>query len=296
MKYAINVPIFERYSEARYLAELAKDAEDAGWDGFFVWDHMATPWGDTIGDVWISLAAIAMNTSRVQIGPMVTPLPRRRPWKVAKESVALDRLSGGRLIMGVGLGTTWHEEFDYLGEEFDYKVRARMLDEGLQVLAGLWGSSPERPFSFEGEHYKVRDARFSPAPVQEPRIPMWVAGTWPRKAPLNRALKWDGYFPMMLDEQGNIAEMTPSHIREISTYIKDHRDSDTPFDIILGGATPGDDPARGAEIVAEYEAAGLTWWHESITPDRWGGWSYPWPLEQMRERILQGPPVLKRET
>ncbi|HEX8600160.1 MAG TPA: LLM class flavin-dependent oxidoreductase [Chloroflexia bacterium] len=296
MKFAINVPIFERYSEARYLAELAKDAEDAGWDGFFVWDHMATPWGDTIGDAWISLAAIAMNTNTIQLGPMVTPLPRRRPWKVAKESVALDRLSGGRLIMGVGLGTTWHEEFDYLGEEFDYKVRAQMLDEGLQVLAGLWGSSYENPFSFEGQHYKVQDAQFSPGPVQEPRIPVWVAGTWPRKAPLNRALKWDGYFPMMLDEQGNIAEMTPSHIREISTYIKDHRDSATPFDIILGGATPGDNPSRGAEIVAEYEEAGLTWWHESITPDRWDGWPYPWPLEQMRERVLQGPPVLKRET
>jgi alkanesulfonate monooxygenase SsuD/methylene tetrahydromethanopterin reductase-like flavin-dependent oxidoreductase (luciferase family) len=296
LKYAVNLPIFERYSDARYLAELARDAEDAGWDGFFIWDHMATPWGDQIGDPWISLAAIAMNTSRVKLGPMVTPLPRRRPHKVAKESVALDRLSGGRLVMGVGLGTTWHEEYDCVGEEFDYKVRARMLDEGLQVLTGLWGSGYDQPFSFEGQHYKVQGARFTPNPVQEPRIPIWVAGTWPLKGPLARAMQWDGYFPMMLNEQGEIAEMTPQHIREVSTYIKDHRDSDTPFDIVLGGETPGDDPARGAEIAAEYEEAGLTWWHEAIVPTRWGAWPYPWPIEQMRERIVQGPPVLKRET
>ncbi|MDQ3929254.1 MAG: LLM class flavin-dependent oxidoreductase, partial [Chloroflexota bacterium] len=270
MKYAINVPIFERYSDARYMAELAKDAEDAGWDGFFVWDHIATPWGDMIGDAWISLAAIAMNTSRIQLGPMVTPLPRRRPWRVAKESAAVDRLSGGRLILGVGLGTTWHEEYDYLGEEFDYKIRAQMLDEGLQVLAGLWASNYEKPFSFEGEHYKVQDARFMPGPVQQPRIPVWVAGTWPLKRPLNRALNWDGYFPMMLDEQGNIAQVTPEHIREMSAYIRDHHESASPFDLIIGGVTPGEDPARAAEIVAEYEEAGLTWWHESITPDRWG--------------------------
>jgi alkanesulfonate monooxygenase SsuD/methylene tetrahydromethanopterin reductase-like flavin-dependent oxidoreductase (luciferase family) len=193
MKYAINIINFGDCGDAATLAELARTAEDVGWDGFFVWDHIA--WDGRIMpmvDPWVALTAIATSTNRIRIGAMVTPLPRRRPWKFARETVSLDYLSAGRMIVGVGIGDAL-AEFKNLGEVADPKTRGAMLDEGLQVVNGLWSG---KPFSFVGEHYTVKDAQFLPATLQQPRIPIWVGGKWPNRAPFRRAAQWDGVFPI----------------------------------------------------------------------------------------------------
>ncbi len=284
MYYGVSVPSLAHYADARMLAELAHDAEEAGWDGFFIGDHVATPWPVKVIDPWIALTAIALNTRSMRFGPMVTSLPRRRPWKVARESVSLDHLSGGRLILGFGSGT-WPHEFEYLGEASDLRVRAAMLDEGLDVLIGLWSG---KPFSYHDEHYKVQEALFLPPPIQSPRIPVWIAGTWPIKAPFRRAARWDGIHP--IGRNLNLNEMmTPGQVRDMIAYINEHRDSSAPFDIVHAGITSGKDLAQDVDIVAEYADAGVTWWMEAINPERWGDWGN-WPLEAMRQRILDGPP------
>ena len=126
MHFAINTPNFDLYSDARLLAELAHEAEEAGWDGFFVWDHIGAgpEWPAPIADPWVALVAMAMTTRRIKIGPIVTPLPRRRPWKVAREAVTLDHLSQGRLILGVGIGSDQGREFSCFGEATDDKLHA----------------------------------------------------------------------------------------------------------------------------------------------------------------------------
>jgi alkanesulfonate monooxygenase SsuD/methylene tetrahydromethanopterin reductase-like flavin-dependent oxidoreductase (luciferase family) len=174
------------------VAELAARTEQRGWDGFFVWDHVAYREPvRRVADPWITLAAVAAATRRVRIGPLVTPVPRRRPHKLARETVTLDRLSGGRLVLGVGLGSARTGEFDSerFGEEGDPRARARLLDEGLEHLAAYWG----------GE--------FEPGPVQRPRIPVWVASTWPSRRALRRAARWDGLFPVELPGPEALAEL-----------------------------------------------------------------------------------------
>jgi alkanesulfonate monooxygenase SsuD/methylene tetrahydromethanopterin reductase-like flavin-dependent oxidoreductase (luciferase family) len=284
MRFAINLPNFGSFGDARLLADLAHEAEDAGWDGFFLWDHMQffVP-GQRVPvvDPWVALTAIALATSRIKLGPMVTPIPRRRPWKLARESATLDHLSGGRLILGVGLGDPVATEFGSFGEETDARRRADMLDEGLTVLTGLWRGEP---FTFEGEQFQIRDALCWPPPVQSPRIPIWVAGFWPNRRPMRRAARWDGVVPgKMID--GRMARVTPADVREIAAYVSAHRETDAPFDVAIGGATSGDDPARTAETMAQYAEAGLTWWHEGPT-------RLDTSLEEIRARIRQGPPRL----
>ncbi len=287
MKYAVYLPHFGPFGSARVLADLARDAENAGWDGFFIWDHIAGGgrWSDPMVDPWVALSAIAMQTQRIRIGALVTPLPRRRPWKVARETVSIDHLSGGRLTVGVGIGGG-AAEFDHLGEEPDRRVRGAMLDEGLDVLTGLWRG--ER-FSYEGTYYHVQDAIFLPTPVQQPRIPIWVAGQWPNRAPMRRAVRWDGAFPLF----GTEGDAELVEIRACMDYLRSLGDLPPGFDLVYSGAsTPGDDPAQAAEIVARFAVLGFTWWMEMIGPLRVGmTWTDPgWPVEKLRERILQGPP------
>ena len=287
MKYAVYVPPFGSYADPHVHVDLARDAEAAGWDGYFIWDHMAMWWGTEppVVDAWITLAAIAAVTERIRIGPLVTPVARRRPWKLARETVSLDHLSGGRLILGVGLGDSVYE-FDNLGEEADRKVRGAMLDEGLTVLAGLW--SGER-FSFEGAHFHVKDAHFQPTPLQQPRIPVWVAGFWPNKAPFRRAARWDGVFPLRVGDAP--MNMSPDDDREMLAYIREHRKESAPFDVLHSHGDPQEAPIRDTQRVAEYAAAGVTWWLEQVNPWRFG-WedAGPWPLEAMRACVLAGPP------
>ena len=287
MKYAVYVPPHGPFADARTLANLARDAEEAGWDGFFMWDHMAmwrSPW-EPVVDPWVALAAVAMSTSRVRLGPMVTPVARRRPWKLARETASLDHLSGGRLTLGVGLGDSRYE-FDDLGEEADRKVRAAMLDEGLEVLTGLWSGEP---FSYDGAYYTVTDARFRPTPAQTPRIPIWVAGLWPAKAPFRRAARWDGVFPLLAEDGPR--DMSVQEHRAMLDYILARRESDAPFDVVHAYGNPEDAPTRRPDLVVQYASVGVTWWFESFDPWRFG-WrdEGPWPLEAMRAGILAGPP------
>jgi alkanesulfonate monooxygenase SsuD/methylene tetrahydromethanopterin reductase-like flavin-dependent oxidoreductase (luciferase family) len=294
LRFGVSVPNFGAYGDVRVLAALAQQAEAAGWDGFFIWDHLL--FGPTpVVDAWVALTAIALQTERIRIGPMVTPLPRRRPVKLTRETVTLDHLSRGRLILSVGLGGgPW--EWEMMGEETDLRTRAAMLDEGLEVLTGLWSG---QPFRHVGEHYRVegdlngdrREAQFLPPALQQPRIPIWVAAAWPNKAPLRRAARWDG----VNATKANLRDdelMSPEDLRPLVSYTSGQRASDAPFDVTMGGFTQGNDRARDEETVGPYAEVGLTWWIESVTPWRFG-WQNEgaWPVELMNERIRLGPPL-----
>ncbi len=286
MKYAIYTPNFGPYTSPADLADMARAAETAGWDGFFLWDHVAG-WPHAIFDPWVTLTAVALATTRLRFG-CITPLPRRRPWKLARETASLDRLSGGRftLIVGTGVGPA---EWDDLGEETDLKKRGAMLDEGLDVLTGLWSGEP---FSYTGEYYHVKEMCFLPTPVQSPRVPVWVGGFWPNKAPFRRMARWDGMFPLF--EEWEMDKVLP-RLREALAYVRAQRsDPAAPFEVAVTGVTPGDAPAVAAEMVGAYAEAGATWWLEGIAPYRLGlEFDAAWPLEAFYERIRQGPPVDK---
>ena len=289
MHFGINVPAFADFSDPRVLADLAYDAETAGWDGFFIWDAMFfDPTFHPMADPWVSLAAVALRTKQIRIGTMITPIARRRPWKLARETISVDRMSNGRLILGVGLGDPVQWDFGFFDEVTDSKTRAQRLDEGLDILTGLWTGEP---FHYEGVQYKVKEVIFRPTPVQLPRIPIWVGGWWPHKAPLRRAARWDGVCPIKRDES-----ITPDQWRELLAYVQAHRTSNAPFDAVHSGATPGENLIQAAEMVEPYNDAGVTWWIEPIDPWRFG-WSFevPWDPKAtvlMRERVRQGPPRL----
>jgi len=283
MRFALNIPPFGALADVRALSALAHEAEDAGWDGFFLWDHVHVEPPQEVADPWVALTAIALATERIRLGALVTPLPRRRPWQVARETTTLDHISNGRLILGVGIGgDNWFHEYSALGEQVNDKLRAAMLDEGLDVLMGLW--SGER-FSHTGAYYNIHEAQFLPAPVQQPRIPIWVAAMLPHKAPLRRAARWDGVVP---GADGRFVR--PDEVRELLAYIREQRASqasatpDAPFDVALAGWVGDREPAEQTTLMREYDEAGVTWWQEGFlpgdTPDR------------VRERIRQGPPTL----
>lgn len=226
MRHAIDVGLFGELSDPRVAARLAAAAEERGWDGFFVWDHIAYRAPVTaVADPWVTLAAVASATTRVRIGPLVTPLSRRRVHKVARETVTLDLLSSGRLTLGVGLGSARNGELEPFGEVVDPRERARLLDQGLADLARYWA----------GE--------FQPVPVQRPRIPVWVAAEWPHRRPVRRALRWDGLFPIGLPG--------PEALAELVGEAREARPAGDPFDVIVE-IPPDDDPERWAQ-------AGATW-------------------------------------
>lgn len=288
MQYGIFVPPFGPLADPVTLTDLATDAEAAGWDGFFLWDDITTGDPMPVADPWIALAAIAVRTHTMRLGALITPLARRRPWKVARETATLDHLSGGRLTVGVGLGIS-RSEFDDLGDEAAPKVRGAMLDEGLDILTGLWSGEP---FQHEGTHYHIRMAQFLPRPVQTPRIPIWVGGSWPLKAPFRRAARWDGVYPLGRDL--SFTEMlTPQDVREMLDFIHEQRAqaglADKPYDVVHCGLSSGTDQQADRALAQTYADAGVTWWLEHLVPDRWGTWS-DWPLEAMRQRVRQGPP------
>ncbi|MGC9358021.1 MAG: TIGR03619 family F420-dependent LLM class oxidoreductase [Anaerolineae bacterium] len=284
MKYGLYIPNFGDGISVDLLVDFARVAEEAGWDGFFLWDHVAGYAVDFV-DPWLALTAIALNTSRLRIGTTVTPLPRRRPWKLARETATLDHLSGGRLVLGVGIGLG-DAEWDDLGEETEPRARGAMLDEALDVVTGLWSGDP---FSYEGDHYHVHEAHFLPRPVQKPRVPIWVGGFWPNKAPFRRMARWDGMFPLF--EVWEPDKVVPL-LREAVDFVKAHRAEDAgPFDVVVTGDTPGDKPEIASEITAAHADAGATWWLEAIAPYCFGmDLDAPWPIEPLRARIRQGPP------
>jgi alkanesulfonate monooxygenase SsuD/methylene tetrahydromethanopterin reductase-like flavin-dependent oxidoreductase (luciferase family) len=277
MRYALNLPPFGALADVRTLAELANAAEDAGWDGFFIWDHIQTEPSMPVVDPWVALAAMAMTTERIRLGALVTPLGRRRPSKLARETATLDQLSRGRLIVGVGSGSDqWYHEYSALGEPTDAKTLAAMLDEGLDVLTGLWRGEP---FSHAGPHYTVNHARFLPTPVQTPRIPIWVGGQWPNKSPMRRAARWDGVCPGI---EGGFIQ--PEQVREVVAYIQRQRTSDAPFDVVVTGYVGEMPPAEAEARLRSYADAGVTWWQE-------GFWWSDTP-DDVHKRIQQGPPAV----
>ena len=266
--------------DANAVSELAQEAEAAGWDGVFISDAIdigmgknspPLPWFDP----WIVLAAMAMRTDRIRIGTMITPVPRRRPWKLARETVTLDQLSNGRLIFGAGLGAAEHDGgFHKVGEAMDLKIRAERLDEGLAILAGLWSG---KPFTFDGEHYSVQGMTMLPTPAQAPRIPVWIPGVWSKERSLQRALRWDGIIPQ---KHKSMERLTPAEVRELKRFVDEHRSEPTPFDIVVGGMTPGGNRKRAVMTVRAFAEAGATWWLES----QMTSW------DKLRKRIQQGPP------
>jgi alkanesulfonate monooxygenase SsuD/methylene tetrahydromethanopterin reductase-like flavin-dependent oxidoreductase (luciferase family) len=280
IRFGVFLPNFGPFGDASVLADLAAAAEEHGWDGFFIWDHILfqeTPPQDVV-DPWIGLAAIALQTDRLRLGALMTPLARRRPWKVARETVSIDRLSGGRLTFGAGLGFPPHAEFELFGEDSNERMRAQKLDEGLAILNGLWSGEP---FSFRGAHFTIEETQFLPRPAQQPRPPVWIAGWWPNKPPLRRAARWDGLFTELV--MGGVP--SPDDLREILAYVHRHRDSPTSFDAVVGGHSDAD-PSRAAEIVGPYAETGLTWWLEKIEPGRLDS------IPETLERIQAGPPRL----
>lgn len=281
MQFAIDLPSFGPFSDPHLVAQLAQEAEEVGWHGFFLWDHLNYRFEGSlepveIADPWIVLAAMALRTKSIKLGPMVTPLPRRRPWKLARETVTLDHLSGGRLVLGVGLGSDYDGEYSDFGEPTDTKVHGAMLDEGLAVLTRLWSGEK---VSYQGHHYQLASVQFRPTPVQRPRVPVWVAGIWPHKKPFRRAAQFDGVYP-----QTSGHTLTPEDLREVLAFIQTQRTQTTPFEALAYGRTSGSDGAQDAAHVAAFVQAGATWWLEHFAPQQ--------TVEQVRQRIKLGPPRL----
>jgi alkanesulfonate monooxygenase SsuD/methylene tetrahydromethanopterin reductase-like flavin-dependent oxidoreductase (luciferase family) len=275
MRYAITVP---NIGELDPLVTMAVEADAAGWDGFFLWDHMrfTKDFPVSVFDPWVTLGAIAVRTERIRIGTMITPIPRRRPWKLARETVTLDHLSGGRVILGVGLGYPPDADFELLGEDPDERVRAEKLDEGLELLERFWRGEP---FDFDGRHFHVREAQFLPTPVQVPRIPIWVAGMWPNRAPFRRAARFDGVCPIgVVGDEGIPADLGPEDLAAVIAYIREHRGDRGSFDVAAGGV------GLDAERIAAYEEAGATWYFPSA------GVEGPDWAEPTLELIRCGPP------
>lgn len=272
MKFGFVLP----QGDARTAAEFAQEAERSGWDGFFVWEPI---WGV---DAWVSLAAAAMLTERIRLGTMITPVSRMRPWKLASETATLDNLSNGRVILAVGLGAL-ETGFAAFGEVTDRKTRAELLDEGLEIVTGLWSG---QPFRYDGKHYHVKEIDFMlpPPPVQKPRIPIWVVGAWPRLKSMQRALHYDGLLPNIMGEDGKVrmSPATPAEIFTIKAFIEANRAEASPYDIVVEGETPGKDRTQAADITRPFAEAGATWWIEAM-------WTTS-SLEHVLERIKQGPP------
>jgi alkanesulfonate monooxygenase SsuD/methylene tetrahydromethanopterin reductase-like flavin-dependent oxidoreductase (luciferase family) len=259
--------------DPRAAADLAAEAENAGWDGVFYWDGIAI--GDTdMYDPWVVMAAMAMRTERVTLGAIVTPPARRRPWKLARETMTLDRLSNGRLVLPVGLGALDDAAFGNVGEPTDTKIRAELLDESLEILDGLWSGEP---FAYAGRHYRFGPMTFRPTPVQRPRIPIWVVAGWPSDRSMRRALRYDGVIAQVID---------PVIVRDIAEFVARERpagDGDRPFEIIAQGRAPLD-PGNRTRTVEGFAEAGATWWIDA-------DWEAK-DVEAVRTRIKAGPPRL----
>lgn len=274
MRYGLALPTGGECGDPRFLLELAELGEASGWDGVFLEDYICfqgDPGAPTC-DPWVALAAIAVRTERVVLGTKVTPLARRRPWKVAREAATIDHLSDGRMVLGVGLGDTGEHvvqdaSFTAFGEEANVPRRARMLDEALEVIAGLWSGEP---FSFHGEHYVVKEVTFLPGPVQEPRIPIWVGGGFPNPGPTRRAARWDGACMY----RTRTHDMRPGDVRALREAA-----GDRPYDVSVGGRSREDEEADRAYVRALRDA-GATWWSEYVPPGE---------RKEMRAAVARGP-------
>jgi alkanesulfonate monooxygenase SsuD/methylene tetrahydromethanopterin reductase-like flavin-dependent oxidoreductase (luciferase family) len=274
VRYGVTLPPFDDWSDPRVVMAMAAEVEAAGWDGFFLWDHVSwnPAWGTPrIADPWLCLAAAATVTTQVRLGPMITPLGRRRVQKVAREVVTLDHLSGGRAVLGVGLGAD--EDYTAFGEPLS--DRGARLDESLAVLAALLTG---KSVDFDGTHLQVHSPPALPGPLHG-TIPIWVGGWWPNRAPFARAARFDGTVPGKVgSERGEV--LTVDDLDEIRALVGRRDDG---FDYVVSGNTSS---ADNTDDVRAWERAGATWWLESLHP--FG----PGTADRMRERVRGGPPRL----
>ena len=278
-------------SDPNLAVELAPLAEASGWDAFFVWEGI---WAT---DPWATLAAAAMITERIRLGTMLTPVPRRRAWELAGQTMTVDRLSHGRVILSAGLGVpqNFEERFWIFEDDPGRKVRAEFLDEGLELMQHLWQG---QPFEYEGAHYRAKrtDTMLPPAIVQQPRIPTWVVGVWPRMKSMRRVARYDGWIPNYappnasgVDPLEQQRTYTPEIAAEAIAWIRAERArlglGDRPFDVTQEGTTSGTDTEADAAIVRPWAEAGVTWWLEA-------DWNVPAErvAEYARDRLRAGPP------
>lgn len=243
VRHAVNLPPFGGFADPSVVLDLAVAAEEAGWDGLFIWDHVLRahePHRAEVADPWILLAAVATKTERIRLGPMVTPLARRRPHKVARECVTLDHLSGGRLTLGVGLGVNSGDELGRFGEETDDKARAALYDEALQLLLDLWSGDD---VDHHGPHFTAQEVRFLPRPLQQPRIPLWGAARGGGATrPVRRAARLDGLFPVAT---------TLDQLDAMLAVVAAERGSLDGYDVIMEAGADDD--------LDDFVAHGVTW-------------------------------------
>jgi alkanesulfonate monooxygenase SsuD/methylene tetrahydromethanopterin reductase-like flavin-dependent oxidoreductase (luciferase family) len=248
VRHALYVAPFGELADVAALAAVAADAEAAGWDGFFVWDHVMTFDGLAVADPWIALTAVALATERLRLGAMVTPLARRRPWDVARQVAVIDRLSGGRMVFGAGLGGDGRRELSAFGEERDARARAALLDEALELVVALWSGEP---LTHAGPAFRLNEAIVRPTPLQRPRPPVWLACVWPHRRPLRRAARYDGVFPV-----SHVKPLTSDELTELMRIVGEDREPDAgPFDLVVVNHERPD-----AARLADLRAAGTTWW------------------------------------
>ncbi|MBI4471721.1 MAG: LLM class flavin-dependent oxidoreductase [Acidobacteria bacterium] len=262
------------------FVEMAQAAEAAGWDGIFLPDGIAISAGGKdfpFFDPWVLMGALAVKTQRIRLGTMVAAITRRRPWKLARETVTIDHLSSGRLILAAGLGAAGDDGgFGKVGEPMDFKTLAERLDECLDIMGGLWSG---KPVTFSGKHYRVEKMTMLPVPVQQPRITTWVVGVWPKMKSINRTLKWDG----IVYQKYKMGALEPADIRAVRE-LANQRDSSTPFDIVVSGKSSAKGKKQNLDQVRAMADAGATWWIEDI-------WSIP-TTEGLFRRIKDGPPKI----
>lgn len=274
LHYAIDLPNVGPFADPALLCRFAVAAEDSGWDGFFLWDHLLYSDDWPVVDPWVTLAAIATRTVRLRLGLCVAGLARQLPWEAAKRAVTIDQLSVGRFVLGVGLGSR-PDEYTSFGQSADEDLRAERLDEALDVITSSWSG---QSFSHHGRHFQVAAPPMNPVPLQRPRIPIWVGGRWPNRAPFRRAARFEGVFPIHAS-YGLGETMPPGELRQVVDYVAAHRQG-TAFDVALEGQTS---PGEAAEHLGEYVDAGLTWWVEAL------GW-WRGEVSDARERVDAGPP------
>lgn len=277
MRYGLDISPVGGWGHPATIAELARLAEHSGWDGVFVEDYVFFHDGSGCYDPWITLAAIALATERITLATMVTPLPRRRVWKVAAEAMTIDHLSNGRMALGVGIGDPNSADNRAVGEVVDARTRGEILDESLTVLASLWSGEP---VTYRGRHVSISDATLRPRPVQRPRIPIWVGGCYQRRGPRERALSWDGACLYAIPPDHGWRDLSADEVRGLRKHARQRRGDDD-FTVLVGGRKRGEDRSAEAHYVTSLARAGATWWHEYIPPGT--------PLEAVRARIEEGP-------
>jgi len=259
VRYGLYLPLFEEFADPRRAADLAAVAEQAGWEGLYVWDHILAR-TMAVGDAWTTLAAIAVRTHRMRIGPMITPLARRRPWTLARQISAVDHLSGGRLVVGVGLGDDGWQEFSSFGDAAEPRKRGLLLDESLEILQGLLSGGP---VSHHGASHRVSTGPFLPVPLQRP-VPLWAACWWPNRKPLARAARLQGCFPVFSGE-GRPGPPAAEDLALLRGELSRHGAPDH-HDLVVRCATHRMRAEERARAMAVLAGSGVTWMLEAFAP------------------------------